>query len=387
VSAGNGIAVGDYVVQSLRGGPEQIDRLHDEWEALSSGAAENCIFYRPAWIRAFAAHRPEAAGGLLLLAARREGRLAAVLPLARRRVVFSGLPVRQLHGATTNSWWRFDVVRAPGEAGLGGVRALAGFLGRMGGWDTLVIPDVPPGGAAEDLVREAAALGHPVGRVEVTSSPYLPIQGYDGDPEWWLRGVSGNFRSSMRRALKRTRGSLRLDRIDRADPEALRRLVELEAKGWKGREGSAIASHPEWVLYFRTLVGAAERMGGLVYHFLEHEGRLIAAQFGVASGSRYSMLRIAYDEEFRQLAPGHLLTHAALEDCAARGFSEYDFTGRDEEWKCKWTSHRRVHAHHYVFPRGLYGHAVQLAKFRVSPGLRRLLRRPEAAAVPVPQEA
>jgi CelD/BcsL family acetyltransferase involved in cellulose biosynthesis len=310
----------------------------------------------------------------MVLAVRRAGRLVALLPLCRERILSAGLPARRLHGATPSSWWWFDVVRAAGEEGAGALRALARFLGSLPGWDMLVLPDVPSGGAGEQLRDEAKALGHRVAAVELTRSPYVPLAGWDGTAEWWLRHVSGNFRSSMRRALKKTNGKLRLERVERADPDALQRLLDLEAQGWKGREGSALASRPESLAYFRALVAAAEQMGALVFHTLEHDGHLIAAQMGVVAAGRYSMLRIAHDESARQLAPGHLLTHAVLGDCAAKGLLEYDFTGKDDEWKRKWTPHVRTHAHQFIFARTLYGRALHAAKFQARPRLQRMFQ-------------
>jgi len=374
------LAVGDWELEARAGGPEQIDRIEAEWTELCSRAAEPMLVHHPAWIRADVTTRIGRDHRLVLVTARRAGQLEAVLPLLHRFSSFSGMPVRWLRGVTDTSAWSFDILCAAGGTGQDARDAMARFLAVLRGWDVLLLPEVPRGAEAEDLLARAEALGHRVGRVELMHSPYLPLDGWDGTQEWWLRGVSGNFRSSIRRALKKVPGELHLTRFDQPDTEALRRFVELEAAGWKGQQGSAIASSPEGLRRFHALVDAAVAAGSFAFHQIEADGKLLAAQFGVVCGGRYSMLKIAHDEGLRQLAPGHLLTYLAIQDCAEQGLREYDFIGQDEEWKCKWTPHRRVHAHHFVFRRGAYGRAVHFAKFRLRPELKRILRREPAPA-------
>jgi CelD/BcsL family acetyltransferase involved in cellulose biosynthesis len=80
-----------------------------------------------------------------------------------------------------------------------------------------------------------------------------------------------------------------------------------------------------------------------VFHFLANGQGTIAAQLGVVYRGRYCLLKTAHDEALRNLAPGHLITLHALNDCAARGLLVYDFIAKDDEWKLKWTQDLLVH--------------------------------------------
>jgi len=371
-----------WQVELITDGVAGLDRIEDEWSQLCVRSEDDLLFSRPAWVRAYATHQIDP-GDLRIVTARRDGSLEAVLPVAARRVRLSGLPARRLRGATSVNTWSFDLVRAAGDTGDAAVAAMARHLFRLRGWDFLELPDIPEGGSAEGLAARAAESGHRVGSVEVMRSPCLQLTGWDGEPEWFLKGVSRNFRSVMRRALKRSHGKVGVERHEQADEAALARFIALEAAGWKGREGSAIGSEENATAYFRTLVAAAEQWGAFALHFLEHEGKTIAAQCGVIHRGRYFLMKIAHDEESRQLAPGHLITHAVLEDCAARGLESYHFTANPDEWKRKWTPDSVVHRSHYIFRRGLYGRALHFAKFGAAPRLRKLLKRAPAA---VPSE-
>jgi len=369
-----------WQVELIKDGVAGLDRIHDEWSRLCVRSEDDLLFSRPEWVRAYATFQIDPSE-LRILTARLDGSLEAVLPLAARRVRLSGLPARRLRGATSVNTWSFDLVRAAGDTGDAAVAAIARHLSRLRGWDVLELPDIPEGGSADGLAARAAEAGHRVGTVEVMRSPCLRVDGWDGDAEWFVKGLSRNFRSVMRRALKRTRDKLEVERLEQADPAALERFIALEAAGWKGREGSAIGSEEKATAYFRTLVTAAEQWGAFALHFLRHEGKTIAAQCGVIHRGRYFLMKIAHDEEARQLAPGHLITHAVLEDCAARGLESYHFTANPDEWKRKWTPDSVVHRSHYVFRRGVYGRVLHFAKFGAAPRLKKLLRR-EPVRVP-----
>ncbi len=151
------------------------------------------------------------------------------------------------------------------------------------------------------------------------------------------------------------------------------RFYALEASGWKGREESAIANDPTRLRFFNELARAAAQYGYLTLCFLEHSGRAIAADFGLTYSNRYSAPKCAYDDQYKQYGPGHLLVNAVLGDCAARGLAEYEFLAHAEEWKRRWTRLYRPHAYWFVFRTGICGRIARSAKFQVNPILKNAL--------------
>lgn len=364
------------MVEAKRGGPEIIEELGDEWRALCERSTNDQPFYRPEWINAYVrCFVPP--GTLLLFTARAAGKLTGVLPMASERVLFSGVPVRKFRGPTVLSGWRFDLVRSAGPEGDAAVAGLWKFLRNFPGWDVLEFPDVVQGGAAEGFVRAAEADGFLTGCVECMHTPYVPLNGWDGSEDFWLRQTQGKFQSEIRRKVKKlgSQQSLVLRRYDTDDPELLGRFYALEASGWKGREESAIANDPTRLRFFNELSRAAAQYGYLTLCFLEHNGRAIAADFGLTYGNRYSAPKCAYDDQYKQYGPGHLLVNAVLGDCAARGLAEYEFLAHAEEWKRRWTRLYRPHAYWFVFRSGIYGRLSRFAKFQVNPILKNVLGR------------
>ncbi len=361
------------VAKVEHGGPELVEGLGDEWRGLCENGPSNEPFYRPEWVAAYlrTLMPPDR---LRLITVRAAGKLVAVLPLEEERVLFSGVPVRKLFGPSDEDL-PFDVMRGAGPAGDRAVLALWQFLKEYPGWDMLEFRDVPLGGALEQLVRAAEADGFRVGRRQSMNTPYITLTGWDGTPDFWIARRNRRFRATVRNTRRKlmAQGSLALRRYETADPELLRRFYDLERAGWKGRQGTAIASDATRQRMHDEIARSAERYGYFTLYFLEHNGTAIAADFGLTYAGRYFGLKGAIDERYKRYGPGHLLVDGVLRDCCERGLREYDFIGKNEEWKRRWTSQFRPHSYLYVFRKGLYGRLAHFAKFRVNPRVKKIL--------------
>jgi len=95
--------------------------------------------------------------------------------------------------------------------------------------------------------------------------------------------------------------------------EALDAFLTLEASGWKGEAGTAIACRPADIAYFRRLAELCAADDTLLIDTLLHDGRAIAMGLLVESGNRRHFLKIAYDETQARHSPGRTLTIAMLQ--------------------------------------------------------------------------
>src|SRR5262245_29330847 len=108
------VAETEPVAEALSGGVEIIERLAEEWRALCAEGPCDQPFFRPEWVAAYV-HAFASEKKLLILTARVDGRLRAVLPLVEEWAFFHGLPVRMLRGASNAHSGRFDLVRGAGQ--------------------------------------------------------------------------------------------------------------------------------------------------------------------------------------------------------------------------------------------------------------------------------
>ncbi len=94
--------------------------------------------------------------------------------------------------------------------------------------------------------------------------------------------------------------------------------LALEASGWKGRMGTAILNDPDLVTFYTRLVRSFAAKGRLEWHMIRVEGRLVAAQMGIRCGASLMLPKYAYDEEFAECWPGHILVEEVIKDAFAR---------------------------------------------------------------------
>ncbi len=362
------------VVSAHRGGVEVVDDLADEWRNLCAEAMDDQPFYRPEWIGAqLRAFVPGA--NVLLITARLNGRLCLVLPLIEEKCIFSGLPVRRLRSPVNAHGARFDGVRSALLESDPTISATWNFLKASVKWDLLVFPYTPEGGTIDRLVAEARASGFRTGQVPEKPSPYIPVP---SNPEL-LKQMPPNskLRSQLRQSRNRlsARGDLRLLRVATADRKVINRFYALEASGWKGQERSAILSDPRTRQFYDEVAESAARFGYLSLYLLEAKGDLLAGHFALTTqGCCYSP-KVAYNEDFRQFAPGHLIVSEILEDCRTRGIRVFDITGPNDAWKMKWTNHTHALNQYFVFGQTLVGRLAHAARFRLQPTVARCLPR------------
>lgn len=348
------------VVSSHRGGPEILDEFAAEWNALSDDAAEDQPFFRPDWIRAYF-RIFESRARVMVVTARVREKLALVLPLVEEYATFSKVPIRRLRAPVNYCSSRFDGVRRTGPEGGAAIAATWEHLRDLGGWDLLLLRDALEGSTVSRLADSAKADGFRTVQTPDLPSPLISVP---SDPDQ-LQKMPPN--SKLRSQLKQIRlritqhGALKFSCIRTADQNALERFYRLEASGWKGRTADGLAVLKKGVRPFYDEVAAfAARDGYFSLYLLELNDTLIAGHFSLTHRDRCYSPKVAYNEDYKALAPGHLIMAEILRDCAARGIREFDITGQDQPWKMKWTSETRPINHHFVFngPIGALAYAV-----------------------------
>ena len=150
-----------------------------------------------------------------------------------------------------------------------------------------------------------------------------------GGFEDWL---NANFETKRRKEFKRLRnrlgeqGVLKATSSPTGDAGAfIGEFMKLEATGWKGSRGTALARQPAIASAARQALSALHRAGKLRFWSLELDGKTIASLFAYVDGNKAALGKITYDEAFSKYSPGVLLILDATEDIFAEGtISEVD---------------------------------------------------------------
>lgn len=298
-----------------------FETLADEWDVLAERAADPflTVAWLGAWWRAFAGDE-----GVALTLHDDDGRLLAggCFLRPRRR------ELRSMANVHSNYW---DVV-AVDDAARARMWDELGGLGHR----RLRLDFLP----STDLVHPAiAGAGYRIAAQEIAPSPRLVLP---GSLDELLAGRSRNLRSQIgrrRRALQ-GEGTLEMAVATSPGPE-LERLLEMflkvEASGWKGVEGTAIAADPATEALYRGFAAAAAAAGWIRVYVLLLDGEPIAADYGCAFGGGGFLIKTGFDEHFGKFAPGLVLRADVIGASIEEGLGHYDFLGGPDGYKLRWT--------------------------------------------------
>jgi CelD/BcsL family acetyltransferase involved in cellulose biosynthesis len=123
--------------------------------------------------------------------------------------------------------------------------------------------------------------------------------------------ISGRLRRQVARSERGLRSRGELTRVVLQPQDDIGRWIEdflrLEASGWKGRQGSAMACSRTNRLYFTRILDAAFRRGRLLFCGLDLDGRPIARRCSFTAADGAYAFKITYDETFAEFSPGVML--------------------------------------------------------------------------------
>lgn len=94
---------------------------------------------------------------------------------------------------------------------------------------------------------------------------------------------------------------------------ALPDFLDLEAAGWKGRGGTALASSAGTRSFAETLVQDYAAAGGARLDLLRLDGRIVAGLVTLRRGDHAAIWKIAYDETLARFSPGAQVLRLATE--------------------------------------------------------------------------
>lgn len=206
-----------------------------------------------------------------------------------------------------------------------------------------------------------------------------------------VAALSRNARSQWRRAGRRLahQGRLAFSIEEDARDFAARyeEFQALEASGWKGRAGTAIAVVPRDTAFFHSLLGSLASAGHLRWHVLRLDGRAIAMEIGIRFAARLVIYKVAYDEALRGHSPGHLVWARALEAaCADPSIRTIDLLTYDSlarRWNATPYPYDRFLLHRPGWIPTLFAHAPAALKARLR-ALRERWRARRAASASAP---
>jgi CelD/BcsL family acetyltransferase involved in cellulose biosynthesis len=278
-----------------------------EWHRLAAGAVEANPFFDADFL--IPAVRNLAPSGTKLVIVRSgEGKLLALAPVKTHHLAVA---------VPTATVWAHDYgpVGAPlidaqsPEAAGALLRALTA-TGRVA-----VFPYLPLGGeAATALVGAAIRAKMPIGLASQHERAMIQHGEVEGDIR---RSLPTKRRKEFARQMRRL-GELGVVTIETVSGTAQVRagfeeFLALEARGWKGKGGTALASSDATRLFATEIVSRLSAIDCCRISAIRVDDRAVAMLVTILSGTTAFSWKIAFDEEFARFSPGAQLMLEAAE--------------------------------------------------------------------------
>jgi CelD/BcsL family acetyltransferase involved in cellulose biosynthesis len=294
--------------------------LAREWESLAD-RVQAPPFLRAGWVQAW--WRAFGRGTMSAWCVRSgDGRLVALLP------------VRSSGGRVTSTTNHHTPMYGPLAEDPSALAELgAHVFGAPSRSVTLLLlaagPDV--GG----LEAAAVAAGRRTLRREQGQLPFVTL---DGTPP--EERLPASRRADLRRCRRRLheQGRVKVDLITAATglDQTLDEILTVEAMGWKGQRGVAVASRPTTAAFYREVARWAAREGLLRISILRLDERPIAVSFALAAHGEVYLLKGGFDPSQRRCSPGRLLLGDLLADASRAGMRCAHLLGAPEPYKVEW---------------------------------------------------
>ena len=275
---------------------QSLRELVPQWEGLAADAAEPNPFYEP-WLLLPALEAYGAGEDFRCFAVWQDGTLCGLFPLRLERR-WRRLPVR---GA--RSWIHHNMLVGTPLLREKSAGACIVALLRSRLAPAFEFEWTSAGGAFYGALAEAASDG---GFPWLVSDAYVRALLVRG------RDPRGRFNSNMKNNLRRWQsrlaaaGRLQPVRFGAGDDIGAwtEQFIRLEASGWKGKRGSAIACREADRRFFTAALAEAHRRGRLAITGLDLDGRPLARHTMLLGGDGAFTFKIAYDEAYASCSPG-----------------------------------------------------------------------------------
>ncbi len=325
------------VVAVLRSFAE-LDSLQNDWSALGGRFATPLLDHDWFACAAQAFHRES---DLHIVIVRHAGELTAVAPMAvdsaGRLAIVGSRALNEPGGLLYAS-----------DAALESLTAALLRTGRA-----IVLDRVEAGSALHQRLARLTRWHGVTFTRETASSHAVPT-----NTTWpqYLDSLSSRTKTALHNArarAERETGPVRFETLSPSPQQveaALDQLVQIEARGWKARNGSALATRPEQLQFFLGYARRAAAKDRVRLSIVRFGDRAVAAELAVTAYGRMWGLKLAYDERFAGCAPALQLVHHSIASANAAGLSAYEFLGSAESWQERWRPERRRYRVSVVYP-------------------------------------
>ena len=324
--------------------PEQVRGARDEWNALVQRMRHPVVFLSWEWITSWMDTVAQERAALILFVREPEGRLVAILPLARWRGAVEGMPLPvtalTICGSMECYPDHLDIVCAADSDGHRLLDACFEHLRRSKLLESvLYFPFLAGHGFLATYLSGAATT-----RLRVNSLGDLPSPCVDlrGGYAAYLAAMGKKKRYNLNRERKILceENAVTFARIPAGESKgAIESLFDLHERRARDKSMASTFKGSSIVGFHQAL---ATKLGDqLRLYQLQANGLPIASIYGFVLQGEFSFYQAGFDPAWKKLSPGKILISLVMEQLAAEEVVTFDFLGGSDEYKQFWATGSR----------------------------------------------
>lgn len=360
-------------------------------EELWSNFVRNLEYYLPSmtyeWTRAWImAHVKHIERFMIILHFKENGELAGIVPLYLyvKRMGRLSVRVLDLIGGRDPSLVSFIVSVEHSIALI--LRTLKIIQMTCDDYDIITFRRI--GQAAASSIRLEQVISKLKIRYHSESIVRIPHIRLTGDFDHFLNSRSKHFRKEFRRKSRNLSRDFGTDIVydvvkDSRILNALDEFVDLEKKGWKGQQKSALYFRKHLMASYKNLLtGPKSNLEPMIFQ-LKVNGMLVSSSIAIKTQKSLYIHRIAYDEHFSKYSPGILLRLYEVECAYLDDLKTYNFAGAATKWMRDFTKDGYYSLDYCIYNKSAKALLAYFFKGKAVPFLKKYLHKlPIRDAVP-----
>lgn len=306
--------------------PEDVSRLAPEWDRLAAHASDANSFYER-WFLEPSLHHLDTPRSLKILTVRdANGSLIGLMPV-RSGQTYGRSPLPALENWLHYNQFLGVPLVARGAEHEFWTATLACFDRDWPGTDILYLSEMPAVSAVTRALLDVCRATRRPSAVVHRYSRALLCAG-DTPEHYWAATVRKKKRKEIARLENRLAelGEVRFEILRSSDGAAdwIEDFLTLEAAGWKGQDGAALALETGRRSFFEEALSTGLATGKAEMLRLRVGQDVVAMLVNLLAGDGALSFKIAYDESYARFSPGILIEKANLQRLSDPAFGWMD---------------------------------------------------------------